>query len=68
MPDDISADASDFLDQTFEIDHEERPPANELLHHPFIRETGAGWSTTQQTPTRATFSAAMTTASRLVKA
>ncbi|GAA6061960.1 hypothetical protein JCM10212_002002 [Sporobolomyces blumeae] len=50
VPDDISGEADDFLEQTFEIEHTARPSAKELLAHPFIREDG-----NLQTPTRETF-------------
>lgn len=36
IPSDISAEAQDFLQRTFEINHEERPGAAELLQHPWI--------------------------------
>ncbi|KAG6814371.1 hypothetical protein H0H92_010957 [Tricholoma furcatifolium] len=36
IPIDISAEAQDFLRLTFELDHEARPPASELLQHPWI--------------------------------
>ncbi|GAA6013886.1 hypothetical protein JCM10207_008223 [Rhodosporidiobolus poonsookiae] len=55
VPDDISSEADDFLEQTFEIEHTDRPPAKELLQHAFIRDPDA-WAASQQTPTRATFS------------
>lgn len=67
VPDDISAEANDFLDQTFEIEHKDRPAATELLQHAFIRE-GEAWTGAQQTPTRATFSQGAPTPGRLVKA
>lgn len=51
VPDDISTEADEFLEQTFEIEHSARPSARELLAHAFIRE-----DTSLQTPTRATFS------------
>ncbi|GAA5947906.1 hypothetical protein JCM3765_007023 [Sporobolomyces pararoseus] len=51
VPDDISNEADDFLEQTFEIEHTARPSARELLSHAFIREDA-----NLQTPTRATFS------------
>ncbi|KZV90232.1 Pkinase-domain-containing protein [Exidia glandulosa HHB12029] len=35
-PDDISSDAEDFLNQTFEIDYQARPSAAELLTHSWI--------------------------------
>lgn len=64
VPDDISTEAHDFLDQTFEIDHEDRPAATELLLHPFIRESDGWTAAAQQTPTRATFSEDATVAAR----
>ncbi|KZV88666.1 kinase-like protein [Exidia glandulosa HHB12029] len=36
MPNDVSSDAEDFLDQAFEIDHQARPSAAELATHPWI--------------------------------
>ncbi|KAJ2931367.1 hypothetical protein H1R20_g5738, partial [Candolleomyces eurysporus] len=36
IPSDISAEAQDFLQRTFEINHEARPGAAELLQHPWI--------------------------------
>jgi mitogen-activated protein kinase kinase kinase len=36
IPSDISADAQDFLLKTFDLDHEARPGAGELLQHPWI--------------------------------
>ncbi|CEQ39626.1 SPOSA6832_01165 [Sporobolomyces salmonicolor] len=57
IPDDISTEADDFLEQTFEIEHTDRPAAKELLVHPFIRDPEA-FAASQQTPTRATFSQA----------
>ena len=36
MPNDISPDASNFLDRSFEINHSARPTAKQLLEHPFI--------------------------------
>jgi mitogen-activated protein kinase kinase kinase len=55
IPDDISADADDFLEQTFLIDYEDRPAARDLLVHAFIRDPEC-FAASQQTPTRATFS------------
>ncbi|GAA6034054.1 hypothetical protein JCM8097_000669 [Rhodosporidiobolus ruineniae] len=55
VPDDISNEADDFLEQTFEIEHTDRPSARELLLHAFIRDPDA-FAASQQTPTRATFS------------
>ncbi|GAA5984256.1 hypothetical protein JCM10908_006112 [Rhodotorula pacifica] len=68
VPDDISTEANDFLDQTFEIEHEDRPAATELLQHPFIRESDTWTGGAQQTPTRATFSQGGPAAARLIKA
>ncbi|TFK42548.1 hypothetical protein BDQ12DRAFT_281513 [Crucibulum laeve] len=36
IPSDISADAQDFLQRTFELDHEARPSAAELLQHAWV--------------------------------
>ncbi|KAJ6496706.1 ste11-like protein [Mycena vitilis] len=36
IPSDISSDAQDFLLRTFELDHEARPSATELLQHPWV--------------------------------
>ncbi|WWC59189.1 uncharacterized protein I303_101738 [Kwoniella dejecticola CBS 10117] len=36
IPPDISPEAADFLRRTFEIDHNARPTAAQLLDHPFI--------------------------------
>ncbi|PBK78187.1 Pkinase-domain-containing protein [Armillaria solidipes] len=41
IPSDISSEAQDFLTKTFEIDHEARPAAAELLKHPWIHISGA---------------------------
>ncbi|ORE02838.1 Pkinase-domain-containing protein [Rhizopus microsporus var. microsporus] len=38
IPPNLSEDAQDFLRCTFQLNHEERPPADELLRHPFIKE------------------------------
>ncbi|GAA94980.1 uncharacterized protein L969DRAFT_53176 [Mixia osmundae IAM 14324] len=51
MPEDISSEAEDFLSQTFRLNHEERPSALALLHHPFLR----GDTDPSQTPTVASF-------------
>ncbi|KAF8495632.1 hypothetical protein JB92DRAFT_2818098 [Gautieria morchelliformis] len=40
-PSDISADAEDFLNQTFELDHNLRPSASTLLLHPWITKDPA---------------------------
>lgn len=42
IPDEISAEAVDFLNLTFELDHEARPNADELLAHKFITEDVGG--------------------------
>lgn len=42
LPEEISDEAVDFLNKTFEIDHEKRPTADELLRHPFITEEVLG--------------------------
>ncbi|ORX34363.1 hypothetical protein BD324DRAFT_635574 [Kockovaella imperatae] len=45
MPNDISSEASDFLNKSFEVDHAARPTAAHLLEHAFIAPkigTGAG--------------------------
>ena len=36
IPDDISPEAVDFLNRTFDLDHNKRPSAAELLKHPWI--------------------------------
>ncbi|KAH9856962.1 hypothetical protein C2E23DRAFT_721053 [Lenzites betulinus] len=36
IPPDISAEAVDFLEKTFELDHELRPSAADLLKHPWV--------------------------------
>ncbi len=36
IPPDISAEAVDFLEKTFELDHELRPSAAELFKHPWV--------------------------------
>lgn len=41
IPDNAGDDARDFLSQTFLIDHEKRPSADELLASPFITNQGA---------------------------
>ncbi|PWN21690.1 Pkinase-domain-containing protein [Microstroma glucosiphilum] len=45
LPEEISAEAVDFLEKTFEIDHEKRPTADELLRHAFITEEVLGATT-----------------------
>ncbi|KAG6900863.1 hypothetical protein C0993_009981 [Termitomyces sp. T159_Od127] len=42
IPSDISAEAQSFLRLTFELDHEARPAAAELLQHPWISKKGKG--------------------------
>jgi mitogen-activated protein kinase kinase kinase len=42
LPEEISEEAIDFLEKTFEIDHEKRPTADELLRHAFITEEVPG--------------------------
>ena len=39
IPPDISTDAVSFLELTFELDHELRPSASDLLKHPWIAST-----------------------------
>ncbi|KAL8279988.1 hypothetical protein RQP46_007569 [Phenoliferia psychrophenolica] len=56
IPDDISPESDEFLQQTFLIDHNQRPSAKDLLQHAFIKDPDALGSGSQQTPTRATFS------------
>ncbi|KAJ7928794.1 hypothetical protein B0H13DRAFT_1966209 [Mycena leptocephala] len=36
IPSDISSDAQDFLMRTFELDHQARPSAAELLLHAWV--------------------------------
>ncbi|KAI8885393.1 Pkinase-domain-containing protein [Backusella circina FSU 941] len=38
IPPNLSPDAQDFLKCTFNLNHEERPSAEELLSHPFLSE------------------------------
>ncbi|CAK5277694.1 unnamed protein product [Mycena citricolor] len=42
VPSDISSDAQDFLMRTFELNHEARPSAMELLQHPWIGKKPSG--------------------------
>lgn len=37
MPSDISSEAVDFLEKTFELDQNARPSAAELSQHPFVK-------------------------------
>ncbi|KAI0079916.1 Pkinase-domain-containing protein [Panus rudis PR-1116 ss-1] len=39
LPPDISPEAEDFLNRTFDLDHEARPSAADLLNHPWITGT-----------------------------
>ncbi|KAL0139213.1 MAP kinase [Mucor lusitanicus] len=39
IPANLSEDAQDFLRCTFQLNHEERPSADELLKHPFLHES-----------------------------
>ncbi|CAO3626013.1 unnamed protein product [Mucor fragilis] len=39
IPANLSEDAQDFLRCTFQLNHEERPSADELLKHPFLQES-----------------------------
>jgi mitogen-activated protein kinase kinase kinase len=36
IPSDVSGEAQDFLRHTFEVNHEDRPDAKELLLHPWV--------------------------------
>lgn len=36
LPDEMSPEAVDFLNKTFELDHNKRPSGEELLQHPFV--------------------------------
>jgi len=38
IPCDVSADAQNFLDLCFEVDHEIRPSAGDLLGHPWLKK------------------------------
>jgi len=51
IPSDISAEAEDFLQRTFEINHEKRPSAAELLQHAWIVK---GPSNTKAAPSTTT--------------
>ncbi|KAG6832139.1 hypothetical protein H0H87_002451 [Tephrocybe sp. NHM501043] len=48
IPSDISAEAQNFLQLTFELDHEARPSAAELLQHPWIGKKIKGTRTVAQ--------------------
>ena len=39
IPRDISPEADHFLQLTFELNHEARPSAAELLEHPWLKNT-----------------------------
>ncbi|KAJ6540600.1 kinase-like domain-containing protein [Mycena capillaripes] len=41
-PSDISSEAQEFLECTFDLDHEARPSAAELLQHPGLRKKAKG--------------------------
>jgi mitogen-activated protein kinase kinase kinase len=41
IPSDISSDAQDFLQRTFELDTEARPSAQELLQHAWVSKKPA---------------------------
>ncbi|KAM0791161.1 hypothetical protein ACM66B_005645 [Microbotryomycetes sp. NB124-2] len=47
IPDDISNDAEQFLDETFLIDHDARPSATDLLKHAFVSSTTSGGESDQ---------------------
>ncbi|KAI8071306.1 hypothetical protein BC940DRAFT_294119 [Gongronella butleri] len=38
IPNHVSSEAKDFLKCTFQLDHEKRPTAHELLSHPFLAD------------------------------
>ena len=74
VPDEISSEAIDFLNKTFELDHNNRPSADELLEHPFITEeysvtvsgttgegAGAGSSAPSTTASESTLASSMGT-------
>ena len=44
VPSDISPEAEDFLNKTFEFNTEVRPSAKELLQHPWIVKGGSASS------------------------
>ncbi|KAJ1310419.1 hypothetical protein OPQ81_007153 [Rhizoctonia solani] len=46
IPPDISPEAEDFLNKTFELDYTIRPSAAELLNHPWVRASDAPETTT----------------------
>jgi mitogen-activated protein kinase kinase kinase len=41
IPSDISAEAQEFLQRTFDLNHDARPSAAELLEHPWIAQKPA---------------------------
>ncbi|THH17820.1 hypothetical protein EW146_g3073 [Bondarzewia mesenterica] len=49
IPSDISAEAHSFLDLCFELDHEARPSAGQLLRHPWITKKPGGKSSAKST-------------------
>jgi len=53
FPSDISADAEDFLNKTFELDHTLRPSAAALLLHPWILKDPANPATAIRTKPKA---------------
>lgn len=57
-PSDISSDAADFLNRTFEINHDARPTAAELLEHPFIAGSSSSQGTISLEQASATLEAA----------
>jgi len=36
IPSDVTADADDFMQKTFDLDHQARPSADKLLEHPWV--------------------------------
>jgi mitogen-activated protein kinase kinase kinase len=60
FPSDISADAEDFLNQTFELDHTLRPSASALLLHLWIMKDPANPATAIRTKPKATVEATVT--------
>lgn len=66
MPTDISRDAEDFLNKTFELDHNARPMAGELLVHAFIAPppTSAEPATISEAQAQASMAAAHASAQK----
>lgn len=54
IPSDISPEAEDFLQRTFEVNHEKRPSASELINHPWIVKGPSKVATTKTKTTKAT--------------